>query len=208
MYAALQFAVLTAVAMWLYPRYRFADHFLSDLGATRTWSGEPNHAAAVVFAIAVATLGLAMVVFASAWRAYAFAHGRGRGIGIASQVTGTLSGLAFAGVAVTPIDLALDHHNALVVAAFGLLLVFVACTTLVWSRNGAPRGIVVAGVAYAVLLAGYFAAAGWAVATDPFGHRRVLIVGQKLVVYAALAYVVYLTLSIRITPRRRADPAP
>lgn len=197
MVAALQFVVLTGVAMHLYPDYRFADHFLSDLGATRTWWGVRNHASAAVFAIAVVVLGAAMIVFAAAWRDYAFARGRAWGVGITSQLCGTLSGLAFIGVACAPIDHALDVHNALVVAAFGLLPVFAACTTVVWWRNGTSRGVIVAGVLYTVLLVGFFAAAAWVVATDLFAHRRVLIVGQKLAVAASLAYVVYLTLVIR-----------
>ena len=62
--AALQFAVLVGVAIQLYPGYRMTGHFLSDLGATRTWEGVPNQAAATVFAIAVVGLGIGMIVFA------------------------------------------------------------------------------------------------------------------------------------------------
>lgn len=197
LFAALQFAVLTSLAMWLYPNYRFAEQFLSELGATRTWWRIANHEAAVVFAVAVVVLGGGMIVFAAAWRDYAFARGRARAVGVASQVCGTVSGLAFVGVASSPIDLALDLHNALVAAAFVLLLVFVACLTIVWWCNGAPRSVLVAGALYVVMLASYFAAAGWAIATDPWAHRRVLVIGQKIVVYASLAYVVFLTLTIR-----------
>ncbi len=198
LFGALQFVVLTTIAMRLYPGYHFSDHFFSDLGATHTWYGVPNHAVPV-FVVAVVTLGASLVVFAGAWRDYAFERGRTRGLGVASQLCGTFCGLAFAAVGMAPIDRALDLHNALVVTAFGLLLVFAACTTALWWRNGGPRGVVVSGVLYVLLLVGYFASAAWA-ATDLFAHRRVLIVGQKIVVYASMAYVVFLTLAIR---RRR-----
>ena len=196
LFAALQFVVLTSVAMRLYPDYRFGEHFLSVLGATRTWDGVANHQAAIVFAIAVATLGAAMIVFAASWRDYAFARGRARGLGVASQVCGTSSGLAFIGVAVTPIDRMLEMHNALVVGAFVLLFAFAACTTVLWWRNGAPHSAIGAGALYAAMLAIYLASAGWA-ATDLSAHLGVLVVGQKIIVYVSMAYVVFLTLTIR-----------
>jgi hypothetical protein len=138
-----------------------------------------------------------MIVFAAAWRDYAFEHNRAHGLGVASQLCGTLSGLAFIGVAFTPIDRALDLHNALVVGAFVLLLAFAACTTVVWWRNAAPPSAIAAGALYAAMLAIYFAVAGWAVATDLSAHLGVLVVGQKLVVYTSMAYVVFLTLTLR-----------
>jgi hypothetical protein len=195
--AALQFLVLTSVSITLYPEYRFADQFLSELGATRTAWGVPNRGAAALFGCALGILGVAMVVFAAAWRDYAFERGRARWLGVASQVCGTVSGLAFVTAACTPIDIALAAHNSVVVAAFGLLLGFAACTTALWSRNGAPAGVVVAGATYAAILVVYFGAVAWAVASGLFAHRRVLIVGQKIVVAASLGYIVYLTLVIR-----------
>lgn len=200
LYAALQFAILTGVAMQLYPGYRFREHFFSDLGATRTWFGEPNHVVVVLFGIAVVTLGAGMIVFAAAWRDYAFARGRAAAVGRASQICGTLSGLAFIGVAFAPMNLVLDLHNALVVLAFGLLLAFAACMTAVWWRNGAPRAVLVAGMMYLAVLVCFFAVAIWVVATDFFAHARLLILGQKMAIYASIAYVVFLTMTIRNRP--------
>ena len=197
LYAALQFVVLTAIAMQLYPGYQFSAHFFSDLGATRTWFGVANHASAIVFAFAVVIVGIGMIAFAAAWRDYAFARGRSERVGRASQICGTLSGLAFIGVAFAPMNLVLDLHNALVVVAFGLLLAFAACMTAVWWKNGAPRGVVVAGLVYLAVLVGFFGAVMWVVATGLVAHARVIVVGQKIAIYASMAYVVFLTLTIR-----------
>ena len=197
MTAALLFVVLVAIAIQLYPGYRYAEHFLSDLGATRTWHGESNQAAALVFAIAVAIVGVGMIVFAGSWRDFAFEQRRARTLGRIGHVCGTVSGLAFVGVAGAPMNIALDAHNALVVVAFALLLAFAASMTIVWAKNGAPRGVIVAGLAYAALLAVFFASAVWVVATDFWTHRHIIIVGQKISVAASMAYVVYLTLTIR-----------
>jgi hypothetical protein len=195
LYAALQFVVLTAIGMQLYPHYRFSGHFFSDLGATVTWHGE-NNAGAPLFVIALGTVGVAMILFAAQWRTYAFARKRGFMLGIATQVMGTLSGLGFIGVACTPVNVALDTHNTLVIVAFGLLLAFAILGTTLWWVNGAPTGVLVAGGLYVLVLIGFFAAAGWVVRAGLFEHVRVLIVAQKIVVYASMAYVVFLTMTI------------
>jgi hypothetical protein len=196
LYAALQFVVLTAIGMQLYPHYRFSGHFFSDLGATVTWHGERN-VGAPLFVIALGTVGVAMIFFAAQWRTYAFARKRGFGIGLAMQVAGTLSGLAFLAVASTPVNVALNAHNTLVIAAFGLLLGFAIFGTTLWWMNGAPTRVLVAGGLYVLVLVGFFASAGWVVRAGIFEHVRVLIVAQKIVVYASMAYVVFLTLTIQ-----------
>src|SRR5262245_40923343 len=139
LYAALQFIVLTTIAMRVYAGgtvadqsssgYDFFNNFFSDLGATYSWSGAPNRAASVLFGIALGSLGAAFVAFAGTWRAFAFARGRARAAGIAAQVFGTLSGTAFVVVALAPVNRAINVHNAAVVSAFGLLLGYAACMT-------------------------------------------------------------------------------
>jgi hypothetical membrane protein len=115
-YAALQFVVLTAIAMHVYADgYRFTNNFFSELGMTTTWWGRTNHVSAALFSIALATLGIAFIAFATT--------DRGRG----TRAFGMLSGAAFAGVACVPVNLAFDLHNALVVSAFALLLGYATC---------------------------------------------------------------------------------
>jgi hypothetical protein len=197
LYAALQFVVLTFIAMRLYPDYRFDGHMFSHLGVTRTWEGQSNYASFGVFLFAVVVLGAALIGFAAAWRDYAFDLGRGRRTGIASQIFGTLSGLCFIGVGLAPMDRVLDLHNALVVIAFGFLLACSACMTVVWWRNGGPRSVLVGGGLYAALLVAFFAVSIWVVTTDLWKHFRILIIAQKIAIYASMSYVVFLTLTIR-----------
>ncbi|MEZ4401194.1 MAG: DUF998 domain-containing protein [Kofleriaceae bacterium] len=208
-YATLQFVALTAIAMWLYPRYRFTGQFFSELGAARTWRGEPNRAAAALFALALASLGLALIGFASAWPTYAFARRRSRAVGVASQVCGTVAGLAFVGVAATPIDRALDAHNALVAVGFAALFGFVVSATSVWWRNGAPVAVRAVSALYIVVLLGCFAATGWGLAAGLRAHLAVLVIAQKLGVYASVAYVGFLTTAIwRGAPRPATPTSP
>jgi len=208
-YAAIQFVVLTTVAMQAYgggklldrsaPGYDPFGNFLSDLGATRAWSGQPNHVAAALFSIALGTLGIAFMAFAGAWSSFAFAQRRARGVGIASRVCGTLSGAAFLGVAVTPVNLALDLHNALVVAAFALLLGYAATLSYVSALNGASRTWRLVTATYLVLVGGYVAVVVLGVRagiTSPRG-LWILVASQKAIAYASMLYVLYLTTAAR-----------
>jgi hypothetical protein len=203
LYAALQFVVLTAIAMRLYAGgtfadatttgYRFTQNFFSDLGATRSWSGHVNHASAVLFTIALGTLGIAFIFFAGAWRDLG---ARARAAGIASQLCGTLSGAAFISVAATPVNLALGLHNTFVVAAFGLLLGFAASLTVVLWKNGHAMRLRVISVVYVVLVLFYFALVVYALThgvSTELG-RAVMVVAQKVMVYVSMVYVVCVTL--------------
>jgi hypothetical protein len=209
LYAAVQFVVLSAIAMRVFaggtprnpwaPRYDFWNNFLSELGATHTWAGRRNYASMVLFSIGLATIGVAMVAFARSWRAFAFARSRARGVGLASEYTCALSGSAFAALACSPVDKVLDLHNTLVVVAFGLLFVYAVSLTVVWALNGAAWLQIVSCVAYVAIVIVYFAvvlhAARLGIGTQ---RARTLLVGsQKIMAYASMLYVVYLTVMIR-----------
>jgi hypothetical protein len=206
-YAAIQFVVLTALAMVLYAggtwfdpttaHYHFTGNFLSDLGMTHAFSGRANYASSALFCIALATVGGALVAFVWTWKEFAFERGRAVIAGYAAAVLGTLSGLAFTGVAFTPFDLALRAHNTLVIAAFGLLMLFVAAITFVMWRNGISGGRLAANLAYLACVAGYVVLVlrgprMW----SPHGHS-VQVVGQKVIAYASMLHIVYLATTIR-----------
>jgi uncharacterized protein (DUF486 family) len=164
LYAALQFVVLTTIAMHYYADgYRFTGNFLSELGMTTTWWGRPNHTSAVLFSIALATLGIAFVAFATSEPRRA------------ARICGTLSGAAFLAVACVPVNLALDVHNALVVAAFGFLVAYAVCRRSI----GYALAVVVYGIVTATSL-----------------HDRVtMVVAQKAIAYASMLYIGYVTAS-------------
>ncbi|MBK9032473.1 MAG: hypothetical protein IPL61_14380 [Myxococcales bacterium] len=209
LYAAIQFVVLTAIAMVAYAGGSFADpssrgyqftrNFLSELGATRSWGGRPNHVSAGLFALALGGLGLAFAAFAGTWRAFAFGRGRARRAGVAAQACGTASGAAFLAVAVTPINVALTLHNAFVTAAFGLLFGYAASITVVSWRNGAPRARLAASLAYLLLVGAYFATVVVAVRTGVTTARgfQMMVISQKLVAGASMLFIGYVTLATR-----------
>ena len=209
LYAAVQFVVLTAIAMRVYAGgtlwnpwahgYDFSGNFLSELGATRAWSGQDNHASALLFAIALGTLCLAFMCFAAAWRGFAFRDRRAAAAGVAGQVFGTASGASCAAVAVTPVNLALQAHNMFVVAAFGLLLGYAVCTASVWARNGATAAQLAVSSIYVVLVLGYFIVVAIALrhgVVSERGHRE-LVVSQKAMAYVSMLYIGYVTIAVR-----------
>jgi hypothetical protein len=209
LFAAIQFVVLTTIAMAVYAGgnlvdpwargYTFTRNFLSDLGATRAWSGQPNHPAALLFGIALGTLGAAFVGFAGTWRTFAFAHGRARLAGIASEWFGITSGCAFVAVAVTPVNRALAMHNALVVAAFALLFGYATAMTILWWCNGSNRVQRAASLGYLVITCAYVASVLFAVheGVTTRDGQLVLVVTQKVMAYASMMYVGFVTLTCR-----------
>ena len=209
LYAAVQFVVLTAIAMHVYAGghlldpwakgYTFFSNFLSDLGATRAHSGHANMPSMVPFSIALATLGIAFISFAGTWHAFAFGKSRWRPVGVASQWCGTASGAAFVAVALTPVNKELHAHNTLVVAAFAFLLLYTVCITSVWVKNGGARAQLAGSVAYLLGAIAYGVVVMMAVRAG-VGTRRgigMLVVSQKVFAYASMVYVVYVTLLVR-----------
>jgi len=206
-YAAIQFVVLTACAMVAYtggtwfdpttPHYELTSNFLSDLGATRSLSGATNYVSSALFFVALATNGAALVAFSWAWRDFAFAHGRARFVGYTSTVLGTASGGAFIGVAVTPWNLVLDVHNAFVVGAFGLLMLYVAAITLVMWRNGLGGVRLAANLVYLAVIVGYVALVLRGPRFNTEHGHRVQVIGQKIVAYVSMAHIMFLTTTTR-----------
>jgi hypothetical protein len=206
-YAALQFTVLTGCAMVTYaggrafdqaePRYRLAGNFLSDLGRTRAYSGRTNHVSCALFFFALASLGIALASFAWTWPAFAWQQRRARWAGRASAGFGTLSGLAFVGVAVTPFDLALTAHMCFVLSAFGCLALYVATLTLAMWQNGTRGTWLAINLGYLVVVGGYvaFVLAGPHLATPRGFAAQVL--GQKVVAYASMVHAVLIATLVR-----------
>lgn len=202
-YAALQFVVLVAIAMVLYPggnhfdgfapHYRLTVNFLSDLGATRAWSGTMNYVSCALFFIALTTIGAALIAFAWAWRAFAFARARAAWAGHASAGFGTISGAAFIGIAVTPFNLALAAHNSCVLAAFGCLLGYVAFLTIAMAANGAQPIQNGVNAAYVLVVLGYVALVLFGPRLNSEGGFRTQVIGQKLVVLASMIHITFLT---------------
>jgi hypothetical protein len=206
-YASLQFVLLTALAMLIYPggavyeqgadRYLFFRNFFSDLGATITPSGRPNLPSHILFAIALGCVGLALVVASSNWKVIVARRQAARGAGFASQAFEIIAGLGFIGIAATPWNLVLDAHNGFVRAAFGFLLAYDLCLLLIQLRNRWPAACVAANAVYLLLLLAYVGILFFGPAVDTKSGLEFQVGAQKIIVYASVINLGVQALSIR-----------
>jgi hypothetical protein len=100
-------------------------------------------------------------------------------------------------VAVAPFDLALTVHNTCVIAAFALLLCYVACMTFVMARNGASRALTIANLVYLACVVGYVGLVLFGPRLGTMHGHHTQVIGQKLVVLASIVHIIVLTSSIR-----------
>ncbi len=215
LYAAAQFVVLTVVAMLLYPggakfdhhsdRYSFFQNFFSDLGATKTYSGRSNIPSHVVFIVAAVSVGLALILFAPTWKTVVAGRGRGQRLGIVAQILTVVAGLGFIGIAATPWDLVLDAHNAFVQLAFGFLLGYVLCLTVLQVRNKWPRSFVVLNAVYLVVLAAYVALLFAGPDLDTKGGLEFQVAAQKIIVYASIVMLGVQAYGVRRQAKRSPE---
>ena len=223
LYACAQFFVLTIAAMFLYPggakyhlaaeHYLFFQNFLSDLGATRTYSGRPNMLCASLFILALSFLGMAMIVASPLWKAWCarrsleaaqagtslFSIPRSTPWGIGAQLFAALSGLCYVGVAVTPWNYFLDAHNNFVKGAFSLLLGLIVCLVLGQISERETTPYLIANCVYLILLAAYvyLLFAGPSLQTQ--NGLAVQVAAQKIITYISI-----LNLAVQALGRRRA----
>lgn len=195
--AAVQFVVLTTIAMLVYPGgtisnpstdgYSFFRNFFSELGLTRTHLGEPNPLAASLFFVALSGAGVGLILFALAFPAF-FREGLlNRLLSLLGSFFLLGSGLSYIGVAFTPANLRPEAHNLFVLLAFSAFLGASLCYALpIWRQPAYPNRYAVLFAFFALLLAAYVALL---LGGPSFTSSRGLVVqatAQKVIVYAAI----------------------
>jgi hypothetical membrane protein len=195
---AILFLLLTPLAMFLYPGgtavdpstpgYRFFHNFFSDLGRIVAHNGESNIASAVAFVVALSLAGLGLAIFFVAILPLYRPRRLALALGLVGSLFGVLSGLSFAGIALTPADVALAVHGWFVVTAFRAFLAAtlfhtaaVLLTTHYPNRYAAVYG------GFALLLAGYIWLLLQGPSLDSPQGLVVQVTGQKVIAYAAIA---------------------
>lgn len=194
---AVQFVVLTIIAMFLHPggnqahpdatRYEFFYNFFSDLGLITTFQGRSNYASAVLFFIALTLAGAGLVWFfilaPRLFKGYRF----GRILAILGSIAGIVSGLAYIGVAFTPADLFLDAHIRFVFWAFQaypVAVIFYIFAILLHKEY--PNRFALAYGVFACVLIVYL----WLLFNGPSGDTErgllIQVTGQKIVAYASI----------------------
>lgn len=195
---------MTLVAVSRYPGGTFLDHssvgysldhnFLSDLGMTVAWGGQPNRLGALLFVVSLCVLvigfGASLVGFV---RLYS-ASPASRTLARAALAVGLGVCLAFVGVAVTPEDLAMAVHVQLTFLAFRLfpgVPLLLALSS--WRSDVFPRRVGVVWALFAVVLAAYVVVLGWGPQVRAPHGLVVQVTAQKIVAIAAVLVLTYQT---------------
>ena len=193
-----QFACCVPSAMRAYPGgtlhrewtkgYSWNDNWLSDLGRTVAWNGADNHRSAHLFNRSIILMGGSLAVF---FLASLRATEAGSLANSASSVSGFISSFGLVGIGFTPFD---QHHGAHLFSLFVWIvpMLVVAIFFAIESSKSDPRFgklMVFSGLALAGLVGAYAA----------LSHTRWVVVLQKAVVIASIAWLLLLVMRVALT---------
>ncbi len=205
------FVALTTLAMLTYPGgtfpirgthgYQFFINYFSDLGQTRTQSGAPNYASMLLFSSAVILVGLALyaffVAFSSFFKSKATAPTALRLNRIATRF-GIASAICFIGLAIVPENIFAAGHFLFVQGAFNSLLVAVVLEIVaIRKTSGISSWLLYVNGAFVVVLFGYVLLLIFGPSSKTLLGDEINAVGQKLIVYTAIATVFAQALIVR-----------
>ena len=194
-WAAVSGAVLTGIAMFLYPGgtllnpsthgYSFFQNSLSDLGSTVAWGGQPNSRGARFFLSGSGILAVAGVgCFVALVRVYSSSRIT-RWLAHTAGAAGWLACVCLIGASLTPQDRNFALHGRFTLLALGAFLV--ATLLLAWVtalNNRFPRRVPIGWLVLALVLVAWFSVMPWAPTTDL--ALTIPVTLQKIVAVAVL----------------------
>lgn len=218
------FVALTALAMVLYPGgtvpiaatrgYQFFVNFFSDLGQTRTQSGAWNYPSMLLFTTAMTTVGAGLGTFFVAFGKVVATRAQvrwARRLNRAATAVGVVAAVCFVGVGATPYNLVFPEHQTFVQWAFRLLLVAVILESAALRLSSRiPSSLLWVNVTFVTVLFAYLLLMIFGPSTRSLVGDEIHAVGQKLIVYVAVATIFVQALLVRAhlpRPVRIALPA-
>jgi hypothetical membrane protein len=194
------FVVLTVVAMLFYAGgtlidptttgYSFTTNYFSDLGLTWSHARVPNTVSAILFVTALTMAGGGLILFFLAFPQFFTRSRSGRVLSAIGSASGVIAGLCFIGVALTPANLVLETHLAVMMWAFRTFTVAVICYTIaIFREPDYPNRFGYVFVAFAALLVAYVLLL---IAGPPYDSPdgiMVQAIGQKVIVYASVTSI-------------------
>lgn len=191
----LGFFLLTILAMLVYPggtyadpttqRYLFSLNFFSDLGRVKTFTGEPNLLSMPLFVAALVTAGLGQLLYfrikLSFFRKSAYLPA------FIGSIAGSMTGLGYLGIALTPWDIMGPLHLHFVHFTFLSFMVAVICYTWAIFRNPRyPNFYAWIFLSFGFVLGLYLCLLFFGPATDTTAGLMIQAVGQKVIVYCQI----------------------
>lgn len=202
LFSVLLFFLLSSWAMAEYPGgtihdrategYSFWYNYFSDLGRTRSWSGEPNGLSSRLFEAGLFTVGVSLGVYFLVLPTI-FRKAEARFMAIVASILGLLAAASYVGIALNPLNVNYHMHTLYVRAGFIAFLAMSLFYTLsILNEPGYPKHYARAFALFSLIL-------GLQVAIMLFGPRSWTSPGalllqasaQKVVVYAEMACMVY-----------------
>ncbi len=166
--------------------YRWGEHFISDLGRTKTVNGQDNSAISGLFAQATAILGLSLIPFMVALPEL-FTYGK-----LPLRVFGILSSFGLIAIGQTPYDLNVDlHHIALALWIVPMAAMVILLPIILKMDSAAPDILILLSL---ILLC---ATVLYAIA----GFRTGYVVMQKIVVVLSIIWIIVVAISATIAAK-------
>jgi hypothetical protein len=193
--------------------YRFFENYFSDLGLTRARSGAVNLSAMLLFMVALVSVALALGAFFLAFTRFCAAAPRALRLSRGAALAASLTCVSFIGVALSPRDLAYPEHITFELLAFPSFLAAVALeiAALRALERTAPPGLpcrllwVFAG--FAAVLAAYIALLAFGPSDETLVGEQIQVIGQKAIVYAAIATILLQAIQARRMVSRESVPS-
>ncbi len=209
MYGAIQFFILTIIAMFLYTGgtyldpeakgYNFFYNFFSDLGRTVSHAGESNTASLILWTIAMGVGGFSVGLFFVASIRYC-RQSRSLVPSILSGFFGVIAGASFIGVVFTPADVALDWHVIFVQIAFlSFLVASIFYIPTIVLHHQLPNKYTLIFIAFTIILGSYVWLLFFGPSAESESGRLIQVTGQKIVAYASVVTVLAQSYAIRRT---------
>lgn len=191
------FVALSSVAMLFYPGGTFADptasgysfftNFFSELGLTKTRTGQPNTVSAILWVTALTMGGLSLALFFFAFAQFFTRSKSAKTLSAIGSIFGVISGTCLVGVAFAPANLYLQLHIAVMTCAFVALPIAVVCYAVAILREpGYPNRYGVVFLAFATLLVLYVVLLTLSPASNTLQGLTIQATGQKVIVYAII----------------------
>jgi hypothetical membrane protein len=145
MFGTLQSFVLIPLAALFYaggtesntssPGFSIIENFLSDLGMTTAYSGQPNLLSSLLFNATLFLLGVCLILYFLAMPEYFKGHKESKWLAIAGSATGVFMAATFVGGSLTPADIFRPIHLMFGAIAFVSSLPVVIFYTLAILAN-------------------------------------------------------------------------
>lgn len=205
------FVALTTVAMMVYPGgsfpivgthgYQFFVNYFSDLGQTHTQSGAANFASMMLFTTAMLAVGVGVGAFFLAYaRFFRTKTTDTKALRLSRVATkfGLASAACYIGLGLVPENIFAAGHFLFAQGAFDFLLVALVLEIFALRRtSGLSPWLLVVNSVFVVVLFGYVLLTILGPSSHTLIGDEINVVGQKVIVYVAIATIFAQALLVR-----------